>query len=531
MAATKKTTATTKTTAAKSTTKTTATKATATKTATKTCAKSASKTTAKKEPVVKAAEITVQGKRNILFVASEATPFIQTGGLAEVVGSLSTALAATGKFDVRVILPLYSDIKKEYREKFTYLGNLYVHLAWRNQYCGVFSYVKDGVTFYFVDNEFYFKRPGCYGYFDDGERFAFFSRAVLEIIPFVKFYPEVMHCHDWQAALAAIYLKTNYCFRPEYQFIRCLFTIHNIEYQGQYSLDILSSLFDIYGKYQYLVEYNNSINLMKGAIEVSERFSTVSPRYADEIKDPYYAHGLDPIIRNNQFKLKGILNGIDDKGYNSELDTHLFKNFTPDDMSGKAVCKAELQKMLNLPVKPDTPVIAMISRLVSHKGLDLVTNVIEEILRDDVQFVLLGTGDYQYESYFRELAKKYPEKVSANIQFNGDLSRKIYSGADIFLMPSKSEPCGLSQMMACRYGTVPIVRETGGLYDSIKPQVNGYTFANYNAHDMLYVVRQALADYKNKEKWAELRYRAITSDFSWKKSAKEYETLYLDMLK
>lgn len=511
MAATKKTTGTTAKIAAKTACKTT-------------------KTSAKKAAPV-TAEVKVEGKRNILFVASEATPFIQTGGLAEVVGSLSTALAATGKFDVRVILPLYSDIKKEYREKFTYVGNLYVHLAWRNQYCGVFSYEKDGVTYYFVDNEFYFKRPGCYGYFDDGERFAFFSRAVLEIIPFVNFYPEVMHCHDWQAALAAIYLKTNYCFRPEYQFIRCLFTIHNIEYQGQYSLDILSSLFDIYGKYQYLVEYNNSINLMKGAIEVSEKFSTVSPRYADEIKDPYFAHGLDPIIRNNQFKLRGILNGIDDKGYNSELDTRLFRNFTPDDMSGKAVCKEELQKMLNLPVKPDTPIISMISRLVSHKGLDLVTNVIEEMLQDDIQFVLLGTGDYQYESFFRELARKYPDKVSANIQFNGDLSRKIYSGSDIFLMPSKSEPCGLSQMIACRYGTVPVVRETGGLYDSIKPLQNGYTFANYNAHDMLYVVRKAVADYKNKEEWAKIRYRAITTDFSWNKSAKEYESLYLEMLK
>ncbi|MGN0804066.1 MAG: glycogen synthase [Candidatus Coproplasma sp.] len=512
------------TTAKKSATAKTATKSTTTR-------KCAPKKSATPVTVVEEKKTEITGKRKILFVASEATPFIQTGGLAEVIGSLSTALAESGKFDVRVVIPLYSDIKKEYRDKFTYLGNLYVHLAWRNQYCGVFSYVKDGVTFYFIDNEFYFKRPGCYGYFDDGERFAFFSRAVLEIIPFVNFYPEVMHCHDWQSALAAIYLKTNYCFRPEYQFIRCLFTIHNIEYQGQYSMDILSSLFDIYGKYQYLVEYNNSINLMKGAIEVSERFSTVSPKYADEIKDPYYAHGLDPIIRNNAFKLRGILNGIDDKGYNSELDSHLFANFTPDDMSGKAVCKEKLQKMLNLPVKADTPIIAMISRLVSHKGLDLVTAVIEDLLKEDVQFVLLGTGDYQYESYFKELAKRYPDKVSANIQFNGDLSRKIYSGADIFLMPSKSEPCGLSQMMACRYATIPVVRETGGLYDSIKPLVNGYTFANYNAHDMLYVLRQAVADYKNKEEWAKLRYRAITTDFSWKKSAKEYEALYMDMLK
>lgn len=475
--------------------------------------------------------VATEEKKKILFVASESTPFIATGGLAEVIGSLSKALAATGKFDVRVVIPLYSDIKAEYRNKFTYLGNLYVHLAWRNQYCGIFSYVKDGVTFYFIDNEFYFKRPGCYGYFDDGERFAFFSRSVLEIMPFLNFYPDVMHCHDWQSALAAIYLKTNYCFREEYQFIRALFTIHNIEYQGQYSLDLLCDLFDIFGEYRYLVEYNNSINLMKGAIECCERFSTVSPRYAQEIKDPYYAHGLDGIIRNNEFKLTGILNGIDDVSYNCALDEHLFANYTPENFSNKSVCKSELQKMLSLPQKADVPIISMVSRLVSHKGLDLVTNVIEELLQDDVQVVILGTGDARFEGFFKDLAKKYPDKLSANIVFNGDLSRKIYSGSDIFLMPSKSEPCGLSQMIACRYGTVPIVRETGGLYDSIKPLVNGYTFANYNAHDMLYVIRQAISDYKNKEEWSKLMYRAATTDFSWNHSAKEYEALYLDMLK
>ncbi len=493
------------------------------------------KTTTKRpvarKPKTTAAAPAVPGKRKILFVASECTPYIVTGGLAEVIGSLSKALAASGKFDVRVVIPLYSDIKKEYRDKFTFLGNIYVHLAWRNQYCGIFSYEQDGVIFYFLDNEFYFKRPGCYGYFDDGERFAFFSRAVLEIMPFLNFYPEVMHCHDWQSALAAIYLKTNYCFRQEYQFIRALFTIHNIEYQGQYSLDILSSLFDIYGKYQYLVEYNNSINLMKGAIECCERFSTVSPRYAEEIKDPYFAHGLDPIVRRNEFKLTGILNGIDDVGYNPQHDTHIFANYTPEDMSNKAVCKAELQKMLNLPVKSDTPVISMISRLVSHKGFDLVLNIIEELLQSDVQFVVLGTGDSHYEGFFKDLARMYPEKMSAQIMFNNDLSRKIYSGSDIFLMPSKSEPCGLSQMIACRYATVPIVRETGGLYDSIKPLQNGYTFTNYNAHDMLYVIRQAMEDYKNKETWLQLMYRAATTDFSWTNSAKQYEALYLDMLK
>ena len=508
--------------ATKTTTKTTKKSSTAAK---KTTAEKTTKTTVKKtvKPAVE--------KKKILFVASESTPFIATGGLAEVIGSLSIALAASGKFDVRVVIPLYSDIKKEYRDKFSYLGNIYVHLAWRNQYCGIFTYVKDGVTFYFIDNEFYFKRPGCYGYFDDGERFAFFSRSVLEIMPFLNFYPDVMHCHDWQAALSAIYLKTNYCFREEYQFIRALFTIHNIEYQGQYSLDLLCDLFDIYGEYRYLVEYNNSINLMKGAIECCERFSTVSPRYAQEIKNAYFAHGLEDIVRKNEFKLTGILNGIDDIGYNCASDTHLFANFSPDDFSNKAVCKKELQKMLNLPEKPDTPIISMVSRLVSHKGLDLVTNVIEELLQDDVQVVILGTGDAHFEGFFRNLAQRYPDKLSANIVFNGDLSRKIYSGSDIFLMPSKSEPCGLSQMIACRYGTIPVVRETGGLYDSIKPLENGYTFANYNAHDMLYVIRQAVSDYKNKTEWKKLMYRAATSDFSWSHSAKEYEALYFDMLK
>lgn len=475
--------------------------------------------------------LNISEKKKILFVASEATPFIATGGLAEVIGSLSKALASTGNFDVRVVLPMYSDIKKEYRDKFSYVGNIYVHLAWRNQYCGIFEYVKDGVTFYFIDNEFYFKRPGCYGYYDDGERFAFFSRSVLEIMPVVNYYPDVMHCHDWQAALAAIYLKTNYCFRPEYQFIRALFTIHNIEYQGWYSLDLLGDLFDIYGSYQYLVEYKNSINLMKGAIECCERFSTVSPKYADEIKNEYFAHGLDPIVRKNEFKLSGILNGIDDKSYNCELDSHLFANFTADDFTNKAVCKKSLQKMLGLPQKADTPIISMVSRLVSHKGLDLVTAVIEELLQDDIQFIILGTGDAHFEGYFSDLARRYPDKFSANIVFNGDLSRKIYSGSDIFLMPSKSEPCGLSQMIACRYGTVPIVRETGGLYDSIKPLENGYTFANYNAHDMLYVIRQAVCDYKNKEEWKKLMHRAATADFSWNRSAKIYQSLYLDMLK
>ncbi len=487
------------------------------------------------EPIrAEPAEVTAEAKKKILFVASEASPFIATGGLAEVIGSLSKALAREDKYDVRVMVPLYQDIKKDFRKDFKFLGNTYVALSWRNQYCGIFEYKKDNVTFYFLDNEYYFKRPGCYGYYDDGERFAFFCRGVMETMNFIGFYPDVMHCHDWQAALAALYLKTIYCFRPEYQFIRAVFTIHNIEYQGKYSLDILEDLFGISYHFQNLVEYDRCINLMKGAIECCECFSTVSPTYAQEIKDPYYSHGLDPIIRRNEFKLRGILNGIDPDYYDPATDVSLFENYSADRMDGKAVCKEELQRMLNLPVKPDTPILAMITRLVTHKGLDLVREVIEQALRQDMQFILLGTGDSSYETYFSDLARRYPGKVVSVISFNSDLSRKIYSGADLFLMPSKSEPCGLSQMIASRYGTVAIVRETGGLRDSITPfgaGGNGFTFHDYNAYDMLYVINEAIGVYRNREVWKELVHKAMTTDFSWASSAHYYEEMYLALLR
>ena len=364
-------------------------------------------------------------KRKILFVASEAAPFIATGGLAEVIGSLSKALAKSRRYDVRVIIPLYEDMKDEYRTKLQYLTNITTPLSWRKQYCGIFQYKMDGVTYYFVDNEQYFKRHGCYGHFDDGERFAFFCASVMEILPHIDFFPDILHCHDWQAALAAIYLKTIYCHRPNYQNIKALFTIHNIEYQGWYDMNCLEDLFGISYNFKHLVEFNGGINLMKGAIECCERFSTVSPTYAQEIKYPYFAHGLDSIVRRNEFKLTGILNGIDPDYYNPMTDKSLFANYSAEDMQGKATCKAELQRLLSLPAKPNTPIIAMITRLVSHKGLDLVTAVIEELLQRDVQFVLLGTGDGHFEQYFRELARRYPTKVAASITFNSDLSRKI----------------------------------------------------------------------------------------------------------
>ena len=477
--------------------------------------------------------VTIAPKTKLLIIASEARPFIATGGLADVIGSLPQALAQDARYDVRVVLPLYSDMKPEQRRKLSFLGNIYVPLAWRTQYCGVFICEENGVTYYFVDNEYYFKRSGCYGYYDDGERFAFFSRAALEIMPFIGYYPDILHCHDWQAALAAVYLKTIYKKQPEYAHIRALFTIHNIEYQGKFSLDILEELFDIPNEFRSLMEYDGCINLMKAAIQVSERFSTVSPTYAREIQTAQYAHGLQDIICQNAEKLTGILNGIDIASYNPEYDGALFANYSADNLANKAICKTELQKMLGLPIKEDAPIIAMISRLVAHKGLELVKTVIEDILHEDVQFVLLGTGDVQYEEYFKDLAKRYEGKVSANIAFNNDLSRKIYSGADIFLMPSVSEPCGLSQMIASRYATIPLVRETGGLYDSIKPfgaGGNGFTFASCNAYDMLYVVHEALDAYKNKCTWASLMKKAATTDFSWMKSAETYKELYVDTL-
>lgn len=486
------------------------------------------KTEAKEE-----AAITIKPKRKILFAASECTPFIATGGLAEVIGSLSKSLAQDEEYDVRVVLPLYSDIRGDYRQRFAYLGNINVPLGWRNQYCGIFSYEESGVTFYFLDNEYYFRRGGCYGYYDDGERFAFFSRAVMEILGFLQFYPDVLHCHDWQAALAAIYLKTIYCHRREYSLIRAVFTIHNIEYQGKYSLDVLEDLFGISDDYRYLLEFDGCANLMKAAIECSETFTTVSPTYAEEIKRAEYAHGLQGEVERNAFKLRGILNGIDVKSYDPATDPALFAPYSAENPAGKEVCKAELQKMLGLPVRENVPVVAMISRLVAHKGLDLVRAAIEELLADDVQFVLLGTGDSEYESYFKDLANRYKGKAVSIIAFNGDLSRKIYSGADIFLMPSKSEPCGLSQMIASRYLTVPVVRETGGLYDSIKPYGaggNGFTFAAYNAGDMLYVLREAVSLYKNKPEWQKLMIKAGTTDFSWQRSAEEYKKLYTDTL-
>lgn len=501
------------------------------KTNTTSAAKTEKVTAAKEEKAVATPTIAVKKRTRVVFIASEGQPFVATGGLGDVIGSLPFSVAKNPDYDVSVILPLYSQVNSDYRQLFKFVGHFQVALSWRRLYCGVYRFDYKNVKYYFIDNEYYFKRnQGLYGYFDDGERFAFFSKAALDVIGFLNIYPDVIHCHDWQTALAVIYLKTSYKDSGLYNRIKTVYTIHNIEYQGKYSFDILGDLFGISDEFHDVICQDGIINLMKGAIELSDKVTTVSPTYAEEIKDDFFAHGLSSVIKRNQGKISGILNGIDYDFYNPSTDRYIFDQFDVNDMSGKAVCKASLQKMLGLPVRPEVPLIAIISRLVEHKGLDLVKQVADEILTEDVQFVILGKGDMKYEIYFSNLAQNYKQKCSSMITYNQDLSRKIYAGADIFLMPSKMEPCGLSQMIASRYGAVTVVRETGGLNDTIKAyngaEGNGFTFKQYNAYDMLYVIRQACGYYKDKTVWEEIRKRAMTTDFSWNNRAEKYEELY-----
>ena len=485
----------------------------------------------KKKSTGKLPKINVGIKKKIIFLGSEAAPFIATGGLADVLGSLPKALAKNKNLDVSVILTLYGNINQEWKSKFKFLTNFNVSVSWRLQYAGVFYYEYQNVKFYFIDNEYYFKREGnIYGFYDDGERFAFFSRAALDTIARLNIYPDVLHCNDWQTAGSIIYLKGMYYGDKNFRKIKTVFTIHNIEYQGIFNSETFGDVFGFPDSLRGFVEFDGCVNLMKGAIEMTDIVSTVSPTYAEEIKNSFFAHRLESIINRNAHKLSGILNGIDIDYYNPETDKYIFNNYSIDNMAGKAVCKRELQKMLNLPVREDVPIIAVISRLVSHKGLDLLRDTIESLLVQDVQIVILGKGETSYENYFDHVSHCYSGKCVTIIAYNQDLSRKIYSGADIFLMPSKMEPCGLSQMIASRYGTVPVVRETGGLNDSIKAYTgvkgNGFTFKDYNAHDMLYVINEAIRTFKNKDAWTDVQKRAMTTDFSWNVQAGEYEKLY-----
>ena len=475
----------------------------------------------------------------ILYVTSEASPFCKTGGLADVAGSLPPALAANGD-DVAVILPLYGQISDEWKEKMTFRGNIYVDLAWRNEYCGLFSVEHKGVTWYFVDNERYFHRGQLYGEYDDCERFAFFSRAVVSLLPSLDQMPQVVHCNDWQSALVPIYLKDEAARGWEAAgAIRTMITIHNIEYQGQFDQSIVTDLLGLdYGWYaDGTLEMGGCVNLLKGAMLCADSVTTVSPTYAQQLHNSFYAHGLENIVDMCGHKMEGVLNGLDVDGFNPATDQAIACNYTADNTAGKVACKGELQRQLGLNQDSGVPLMAIVSRLVSHKGVDLICQVLDGMMDTGMQLVVLGKGDAGYEEFFRQAEARYPGRVSAQITYSDKLSRQIYSGADLFLMPSKSEPCGLSQMIAMRYGTVPIVRKTGGLADTVRScqagqkDGNGFVFDNYNEYDMLYTIGQAVAMYRdNRKGYNDVQYRGMTDDFSWGASARSYRNIYASLL-
>ncbi len=475
----------------------------------------------------------------ILYVGSEALPFISTGGLADVLGSLPAAVrrATNEEADVRVVIPMYPKIKEMIDDSFEIVSEGEVRLAWRNLYCGVWKTERDGVTFYFIDNEYYFSRPSLYGSFDDGERFAFFGKAVMYLMMHTGFVPDIMHANDWQSAPAVIYLKQKMSHIETYRYVKVLFTIHNIEYQGKYDLGILGDVFDLdYGDLS-VVEYDGCINLLKGAITCADMVSTVSERYSNEILTEYYSSGLHHILRASKDKLTGITNGIDVDYYNPETDPDIVCNFTAQQSAGKKENKEELRRICGITGDPKAPLMVMVSRLAGHKGFELVRRVMYDLLEQtNLTFAILGTGETEYEEFFLRAAADYPGRVAVKLEYNKALSKKFYAGGDMFLMPSKSEPCGLAQMISSRYGTVPIVRETGGLYDTIKPfneftgEGNGFSFTNYNAHDMMAVIKYAIEVYNKKQTWTALRRRVMKVDFSWTASAAKYVKLYESML-
>ena len=469
----------------------------------------------------------------ILYAASEAVPFIKSGGLADVAGSLTLAVRKR-MHACRVVLPLYGSIAQEYKEQMKLVASFYVPLGWRNQYCGVFELTYSGVKFYFIDNEYYFGRHGLYGFFDDAERFAFFSKAILEMLQHIDFEPEIIHCNDWQTAMIPAYLNIFYRHIEAYKSIKTVFSIHNIQYQGQFDMSIAQDVLGLPTAANGIVEYSKDCNFMKAAIDQSDAVSTVSPTYAAEILDPWFAYELDNILNDNIDKLSGIINGIDTVLYNSETDKLITANFSAKELGGKAECKAALQAELGLELDPDAMIIGMVTRLVEPKGIDLVRAAFAELMGMNVQFVLLGSGDWQYEKFFREAVMSYPQRVSATIGFDAPLSHRIYSSADVFLMPSKSEPCGLSQMISLRYGTLPVVRKTGGLNDSIRDfggeNGNGYNFPNIDPVDMLAAIVRAYDDFQDKDGWQKKIKAALACELGWKQSANEYIALYKSLL-
>lgn len=472
-------------------------------------------------------------KLRILSTVSEVVPFLATGGMGQVAGALATSLAECDKsLDIRVITPLYARFRDKYEPQMTFLGATEVTLAWRTIYCGIYELAQEGVTYYFVDNRRYFDRENAYGYVDDGERFAFFCKAVFAAIPITKFVPDIIHAHDWQTALVPIYLKTHY--HEQYGNVKTVFTIHNMEYQGQMPPHILYDVLEIAEKDLNLVWYGDCINLMKGAFICVDKVTTVSPTYADEIQiDGGYL--LEPVIRANKHKLSGIINGIDTKFYNPETDPLLGKNtYSADNLKGKKGAKRKLQSFFKLPNAPRKMLICIISRLVSHKGIDLITYMFDDLMRMDVQFLLLGTGEHSYELFFEDKAICHPDKVAVSIAYNPEVASMIYAGSDVLLMPSRSEPCGLAQMIACRYGTVPIVRNTGGLCDTVRDcrlgDGNGFVFEDYSARALMDTISCAHELYDNHEEdWNNLVRKTMSLDFGWEKSALAYSKLYREL--
>ena len=468
----------------------------------------------------------------VLFAASEAVPLIASGGLADVAGALPKAIR-NRRVACRVVLPLYQDIKEEHRSKFKYITNFYVDVAWRKQYCGLFEYNYNGVIYYLLDNEYYFKRPGLYGYYDDAERFAFFSRAILEMLRYIDYKPDIIHTNDWQTALTPVYYKLFYEHQDGFQGIRNVFTIHNIQYQGKYGMEILETVLGIDKNQASVIECDHCVNFMKGAIQLADKVTTVSPSYANEILTPWYSHGLDSILNDNQYKLCGILNGIDNTRFEPREGDGIYAAFSEKDISGKLENKKMLLEEMGLP-DDGSPLLSMVTRLVEHKGLDLVRAVFDDIIAEGFQVMILGSGEKEYEDFFKYMKGKYPDRVALYLCFMPDLAKKVYASSDMFLMPSKSEPCGLAQMISLRYGTIPIVRETGGLRDSISDcgslSGNGFTFKTYQAYDMLDAIRRAKALYNDKDNWDGLVRYAMTCDYSWKRSAASYVAMYNELV-
>lgn len=471
----------------------------------------------------------------LLFISTEAVPFAKTGGLGDVMGSLPPHLRTQGA-DARVMLPLYRDVKKAWADRLVFLGSFEVPLGWRRGYCGLYKLELPDMVWYFLDNEQYFARDRLYGYYDDGERFAFFSRAALESLKILEFQPSILHASEWQTAMVPVFLRTLYRGIPDYDRLRSVFTIHNIEYQGRFGKEIAFDLLGLPPEHIGLLELDGDLNFMKGAITACDRLTTVSPTYSEEIRYPFYSHGLAGIIAANAHKLTGILNGIDYSHFNPHRDKGIPARYARGSVEKKAVNKAALQEELGLFPDPDVPLLGMVGRLVDHKGIALVTRVFDEMLDIPLQFVLLGSGDPNYETFFREAAARHKGRAAVSIGFSPTLASRIYAGADLFLMPSVSEPCGLAQMIALRYGTVPVVRSTGGLKDTIRAfdtttgKGNGITFESVNAHDMLDAVRRACTLYHDKRSLARIRENGFRSDFSWKRPTIQYLRLYEGLL-